>query len=91
AYKQYVDKTGDNRPVLIASTASPYKFSKSVISSLTNEIPESEFDIVDALSALTNTTVPTPISELKTAVARFKDVYDKEDMYNAVCKCLKID
>lgn len=91
AYKQYVDKTGDNRPALIASTASPYKFSKSVISSLTSEIPQNEFDIVDALSTLTNTVVPTPIAQLKTATARFKDVYDKEDMYNAVCKCLKIN
>lgn len=91
AYEQYFEKTGDKRPVLIASTASPYKFAKSVLSALTNEIPESEFDTVDALSNFTNTSVPTPIAELKNATARFKDVYDKNDMYNAVCKCLKIN
>ena len=91
AYEQYLENTGDTRPVIIASTASPYKFAKSVMSALSNEIPESEFDIVEALSNLTNTTVPTPIAELKDATARFKDVYNKEDMYQAVCKCLKID
>ena len=91
AYEQYFEKTGDKRPVLIASTASPYKFAKSVLSALTNEIPESEFDTVDALSNFTNTSVPTPIAELKNATARFIDVYDKNDMYNAVCKCLKIN
>ena len=91
AYEQYVEKTGDNRPVLIASTASPYKFAKSVLSALSDDIPESEFDTVDALSNLTNTQVPTPIAELKNATARFKDVYEKQDMYSAVCKCLKID
>ncbi|MBR6502370.1 MAG: threonine synthase [Clostridia bacterium] len=91
AYEQYIEKTGDNRPVLIASTASPYKFAKSVLSALSNDIPESEFDTVDALSDLTRTTVPTPLAELKNATARFKDIYKKEDMYTAVCNCLKIN
>ncbi len=90
AYGQYVAATGDKRPVVIASTASPYKFAKSVISALTDQIPTSEFDTVDALSNLTNTPVPTPIAELKTATARFKDIYEKADMYTAVCKCLDI-
>lgn len=91
AYEQYVENTGDKRPVLIASTASPYKFAKSVLSALSDEIPENEFDTVDSLSDLTNTTVPVPLAELKNATARFKDIYDKNDMYKAVCKCLKID
>ncbi len=91
AYDQYVASTGDNRPVLIASTASPYKFAKSVLSALSNEIPESEFDTVEALSNLTNTAVPMPLAELKNATARFKDIYDKTDMYKAVCKCLEIN
>ncbi len=91
AYEQYVASTSDNRPVLIVSTASPYKFAKSVLSALANEIPESEFDTVEALSNLTNTAVPVPLAELKNATARFKDIYDKTDMYKAVCKCLKIN
>ncbi len=91
AYGQYYENTGDKRPVLIASTASPYKFAKSVLSSLTNDIPDSEFDAVETLSGITNTTVPTPIAELKTATARFKDIYEKQDMYKAVCNCLKIN
>lgn len=91
AYEQYLNNTGDNRPVLIASTASPYKFAKSVLSALAKDIPESEFDTVDALSQLTCTTVPSPLAELKNATARFKDIYDKADMYTAVKKCLKID
>lgn len=91
AYEQYLASTGDNRPVLIASTASPFKFAKSVLTALSNEIPESEFDTVDFLSNLTNTTVPKPLAELKNASVRFKDIYDKIDMYKAVCKCLKIN
>ncbi len=90
AYEQYIQKTGDNRPVVIASTASPYKFAKSVLSALSDQIPENEFDTVDALSELTCTIVPVPLAELKNATARFNDIYDKNDMYTAVCKCLKI-
>lgn len=91
AYEQYLNATGDNRPVLIASTASPYKFSKSVLSALSNNVPQSEFDTVDALSELTCTQVPVPLAELKGAEVRFSDVYDKNDMYKAVTNCLKID
>lgn len=91
AYEQYLEKTGDNRPVLIASTASPYKFSKSVLSALSDKIPESEFDTVKMLSDLTNTQVPNPIAELENATVRFNNIYDKADMYKAVCQCLKID
>ena len=90
AYEQYVENTGDRRPVVIASTASPYKFAKSVLSALTDNIPDSEFDTVDYLSEITCTTVPAPLAELKNAVVRFKDIYDKKDMYEAVCNCLKI-
>lgn len=90
AYKQYLNDTGDNRPVLIASTASPYKFAKSVLSALTSDIPADEFDTVDALSDFTNTQIPTPLAELKNAVVRFNDVYDKQDMYKAVCHCLNL-
>lgn len=91
AYEQYLAETGDDRTVLIASTASPYKFAKSVMSALSDEITENEFENVDALSRLTKTAVPTPIAELKNATARFKDIYDKQDMRAAVCKCLNID
>lgn len=90
AYEQYLASTGDSRPVVIASTASPYKFAKSVLSALTNDIPNSEFDTVDALSKLTHTAVPAPLAELKNATVRFKDIYDKNDMYAAVCNCLEI-
>ena len=90
AYEQYLASTGDNRPVVIASTASPYKFAKSVLSALTNDIPNSEFDTVDALSELSHTAVPAPLAELKNATVRFKDIYNKNDMYAAVCNCLEI-
>ncbi len=89
-YKQYVEKTNDNRPVIIASTASPYKFAQSVLPSVSDAVCENEFETVRTLSSVTSTEVPTPIAALETATVRFKDIYDKQDMYTAVKKCLGI-
>ncbi len=89
-YNRYKEKTGDLRPALIASTASPYKFTKSVLSALGQNIPSGEFEAVEHLSEKTNTDIPSPIAGLKTAEIRFKDVFDKENMFEAVKKCLNI-
>ena len=69
-YGQYVKATGDNRPVVIASTASPYKFADSVLSALTDDKAESDFDKVRQLSRLTSTEIPEPIKALENAEIR---------------------
>ncbi len=91
-YDDYVIETGDKTPAVIASTASPYKFSKSVLEAMTNEeLPESEFDMVDMLYSISDTKVPTPIAELKGLQARFDNVTDKDLMKQTVLKALGID
>ena len=42
-YEDYKAKTGDERPVVIASTASPYKFAGSVLSAITTDASSDEF------------------------------------------------
>ena len=91
-YDKYVNETGDKTPAVIASTASPYKFSKSVLEAISdNELPESEFDMVDMLFELSNTKVPTPIAELKGLEARFDNVTEKENMKLTVFEALGIN
>lgn len=91
-YDKYVDETGDKTPTVIASTASPYKFSKSVLEAICDkELPESEFDMVDMLFELSSTKVPTPIAELKGATARFDNVTEKDSMKNTVFNALGIN
>lgn len=89
-YEQYVKATGDNRPTVIASTASPYKFAKSVLSSVTDEKADSEFAEVKLLSEITRTEIPEPIAALENKTARFKDICEKQDMLNAVYSSLNI-
>ena len=90
-YDAYVKATGDTTPVVIASTASPYKFSKAVLEALDRgALPESEFDMVEELHRITGAPVPAPLASLRGMKARFGDVTDKEQMQRAVLKALGI-
>jgi hypothetical protein len=89
-YNDYKASTGDERPVVIASTASPYKFANSVLEAIGQQVPENEFDAVKLLSEKTDTQIPAPIAALETAVLRFENVCEKEDMSKVVLDRLGI-
>ena len=92
-YKQYVEETGDKTPSVIASTASPYKFSKAVLEAVEPNatLPETEFDMVDELHKVSGVEVPAPLANLKNKTARFSDVTEVNDMENYVLGALGID
>ncbi|GHU81556.1 threonine synthase [Clostridia bacterium] len=93
-YNQYVEETEDSEtPVLLVSTASPYKFSKSVLEAIEpkKSLPKSEFDIVDKLSEISGVKVPAPLAELKNSTARFNSITSIDRMSNYVLKVLEID
>lgn len=91
-YDKYVQETGDKTPTVIASTASPYKFSKSVLSAVNegNDIPDSEFDMVDMLNDITKVDIPAPLASLKNKQVRFSDTINKDDMPKYVLNSLGI-
>lgn len=89
-YRQYVEETGDSAPVVIASTASPYKFAKSVLSAVSDKTADSEFEYVRLLCEETGVTIPAPIAALENATVRFNNVCDKEDMCESVYSALGI-
>ena len=88
--EQYREQTGDKRVCVIASTASPYKFVKDVLSSVSDKKGETEFSNVELLSVITGTEIPAPIAALKSATARFKNEIDKEKMLDSVYSSLGI-
>ena len=90
-YDKYVSETGDKTPTIIASTASPYKFSKSVLSAIDDsKLDMSEFDMVDKLNSVTGVEVPKPLSSLKDKKSRFSDVVKVEDMPDYVLKAFGV-
>lgn len=89
-YDEYKAKTGDMSPYVVASTASPYKFSHSVLDAIGKEIPADEFECVEALSNATKTDIPSPIAFLKNAKPRFNNLCEKFDMEKTVLDYLGI-
>ena len=92
-YEQYVEQTGDETPAVIASTASPYKFSKAVLEAVAPgcELPETEFDMVDKLNEISKAAVPAPLAGLKNKTARFFDVTEAASMPQYVLGALNIE
>ncbi|HOA33699.1 MAG TPA: threonine synthase [Clostridiales bacterium] len=91
-YENYRKTSGDDTPVVIASTASPYKFCSSVLSALEgrDSSGENEFEIMRRLEKLTNTAAPKQLKNLEGVSPRFTEVYDKKDMRQAVFSMLNI-
>ena len=88
-YKDYVEKTGDTTPTVICSTASPFKFGRSVMSAISEDYAGlGDFDLVDKLSEIANVPVPRAVEEIRTAPVVHDNVCDKEEMVAVVKKFL---
>ncbi|WP_099203939.1 threonine synthase [Scatolibacter rhodanostii] len=85
-YDRYAEETGDSTPVIIASTASPYKFSESVLPALGNQENMDEFAKIKKLEEISGVAAPTQIKELEKLSERFNTVIDKENMPDFVCE-----
>ncbi|MEN6351205.1 MAG: threonine synthase [Syntrophomonas sp.] len=72
-YQKYREATGDESPVILASTASPYKFGGSVSQALIGEKAArwSEFEALQALEKLTGVPIPNAIKGLENKTVRF--------------------
>ena len=74
----------DGAPVVVLSTASPYKFPAAVLSALGEEPGDDEFAMMDTLSALTGTPNPKNLATLREKQVRHKDVIEKDAMLDYV-------
>jgi len=84
-YNSYRTQTGDNAKTIIASTASPYKFARSVMNAIDTKYDGlSEFELVDGLSKISGTDIPQAIEEIKTAAVLHTRVCDKDKMQETV-------
>ena len=89
-YEKYLEATGDKTPAIIASTASPYKFSRAVLSAIEEKeiTTENEFEIVDAMTDKTGVKIPAPLDATRTIKDRFSDVIESDTMPEYVLKSL---
>lgn len=90
-YKKYVNETGDDAVTVIASTASPFKFTRSVMNAIDPKYDKlSDFELVDELSKIGNVKVPNAIEEIRNAEVRHKRLVKADGMEAIVKKILSI-
>ncbi|MDE6518929.1 MAG: threonine synthase [Ruminococcus sp.] len=90
-YNDYKEATGDSTKTIIASTASPYKFSAAVLEALENSQSDiDEYAKVDRIAELSDIPVPSALADLKNKPERFNDVIDKSEQKAYVLKTLRI-
>ncbi len=90
-YEKYRKETGDTTKTVIASTASPYKFTRSVMTAIDGSYDEmDDFALVDELEKLSKVKVPKAIQEIRTAPVLHKTVCQVEDMPKVVKEYLKL-
>jgi len=90
-YKKYREETKDEKPAVIASTASPYKFTRSVMNAIDGKYDAmGDFELVDELSDISKVTVPKAIEEIRTAPVLHDHVCDKDEMKQVVMDFLGI-
>ena len=90
-YGKYKAETGDDTVTVIASTASPYKFTRSVMNALgRGDEAKDDFALADELCALSNVQIPDAVTTIRDAEIRHKTVVDRADMEKAVTEFLKI-
>ena len=80
-YNKYKAQTKDGTKTVIASTASPFKFTRSVMEAIDEKYASmDDFELVDELSRIANVKVPKAIEEIRTAPVLHDRVCDKEEM-----------
>lgn len=90
-YDKYVAATDDKTPTVIASTASPYKFTRSVMEAIDDKYAaQSDFELVDELNKLSGVDIPQAIEDIRSAAVIHDTVCDKSEMEATVRNILEL-
>ena len=84
--EKYLNDTGDNKPMVVVSTASPYKFAADVYKSITGKTASDGTAALDELSALTSTEISYPLRDLDKRKVNFDTVIESDSMLDEVYK-----
>lgn len=85
----YRNQYSDTTKTVVASTASPYKFSKNVYGAIFGENNFDDLEVLTKLSDMTRTPIPVPLYELDKKKINFNGITTPDDMYNEVLSFIK--
>ena len=78
--EDYRAKTGDTTPMVVLSTASPYKFPAAVLTAIGQALSGSEFDQMRQLEDVTGVPIPENLAGLADKPQRHTGVVEKDEM-----------
>ena len=79
----------DETPMVVVSTASPYKFPQDVMYALTGNDIKDSFKAIKHMNIATAMKVPKSLSKLRDKPVRFNAVADKDKLYDEVIKFIE--
>ena len=83
---QYLAETGAQRPLVVLSTASPYKFPAAVLKALGQSAEGDEFRVMEQLHELTGVPMPENLSGLRDKQVLHRDVIEKDEILDYVLR-----
>ena len=84
AAEDYVAETGDNRAMVVLSTASPYKFPVAVLTAIGGDTSGTEFEQMERLSRMSGVPIPRNLAGLQGKEEKHTGVIEKEKMLEYV-------
>ena len=84
--EDYVNQTGDSRPMVVLSTASAYKFPAAVLAAIGGDCSGDEFSQMERLSAISGVAIPKNLANLQQKPERHTDVIEKDEMMEYVLR-----
>lgn len=87
-YEEMIEKdpAAEKRPMVVVSTASPYKFPQDVLYALTGNDVKDSFKGIKRINLLTAMKVPESLKAIRYKPIRFKQVTSPEKMFDEVLK-----
>ena len=88
--REYQAASQSHNPMVVLSTASPYKFPRDVLTALGAEAPQSDFAAMDGLKTLTNVPVPNSLAALRGQQERFNQVIEPSQIGDVAQKACEV-
>ena len=82
--EDYVNQTGDSRPMVVLSTASPYKFPAAVLEAIGGDLSGDEFTLMERLEKISGMPIPKNLAGLRGKPERHTGVINKEQMLDYI-------
>ena len=89
AAERYMAQSASKNPMLVVSTASPYKFAADVLTSLGGERPADDVEALGILHDMTGVGIPAPLSAILEKTPVHTGVIDRAEMAESVIKFVK--